>query len=65
MAQIVATRSYLKDVIGLGYNQAGTDQANAITAEGLDYTANLVKLAEDDGVKTLFQNVRKPAGTEP
>ena len=30
MAQIIATTSYLKDIIGLGANQAGTDSANAI-----------------------------------
>ena len=65
MAQIIATRSYLKDFIGLGANQAGTDRANSIIAEVLDYPANLFELSEDDGVKTLFQNDRNPAGTEP
>ena len=64
MSQIVATHSYLKDVIGLGANHEGTDRANTITAEGIDDPANLVKLAEDDCVKTLCQNVRKIAGTE-
>ena len=56
---------YFKDVIGLGANKSGTDRANTITTEGIDYPANLVKLLEDDGVQKLFQNVRKPAGTEP
>ena len=65
MAQIVDTHSYLKDVIGLGANQAGTDRANSIIAEVLDDTDKLVELAEDDSVKTLFQNVSKPEGTEP
>ena len=54
MAQIVATRSYLKDVICLRSNQAGTDRGNAIIAQVLDDRANLAKLAEDDVVKTLF-----------
>ena len=53
MAQIVATRSYLKEVISLGSNQSGTDRANTIIAEGLDDPANLVELAEYDGVKIL------------
>ena len=30
MAQIVATSSYLKDVIGLGANKAGTNSAITI-----------------------------------
>ena len=54
MAQIVANHSYLKDVIFLGSNQAGTNRKDAIIAEGLDDPANLVELAEDDVVKTLL-----------
>ena len=50
MAQIVTTHSYLKDVIGLGSNQEGTNCANKIIAEGINDLANLVELAEDDGV---------------
>ena len=65
MAQIVATCSYLKDIIGLGTNQEGTDRAKKITTKELTAPANLVKLVEDDGVKILFQNIRKPSGTEP
>ena len=49
MAQIVATPFYLKDIIGLEANQAGTYWENAIIAEGLYDTENLVELAEDDG----------------
>ena len=63
MDQIFATRSYFKDVIGLGSNKADIDCANTIIAEGLDDPASLVKLAEADGVKTFLQNVRKRAGT--
>ena len=65
MSQFFATSSYLKYAIGLGANQAGTGRANAIIAEERNDPANLVKLAEDDGVKTLFHNVRNPAGNEP
>ena len=65
MSQIVANGSYLKDFICLGSNQACTNSANKIIAVGIDYTTNLVELSEDEGVKTLCQNVRKPAGTEP
>ena len=64
MAQILATCSYLKDVICLRSNQAGTDRGNAIIAQGLDDRANLIKLAEYGGVKTLCQNFRKPAGNK-
>ena len=53
MAQIVATRSYFKDAIGLGDNQTGTDRANTIIAQGLNDPSNLVEIPEDDGVKTL------------
>ena len=44
MAQTVATHSYLKDVIGLGANQAVTGCANSIISEGLDDPSNLVEL---------------------
>ena len=65
MDQIVATCSYLKGVIGLGANQEGTNFANVIIAEGLGNPANLVKLEEYEGVKTLCQDVRNPEGMEP
>ena len=65
MDQIIDTRSYLKDVIGLGSNQSGTNNTNSIIAEGLDDPTNLFKLAEDDGVKTIYHNFRKTAGNEP
>ena len=65
MTQIIAPRSYLKNVIGLGSHQAGNDRENEIIAEVIDYPANFVKLSEDDSVKTLFHNVRNPVGTEP
>ena len=43
----------IKDVIGLGSNQAGTNGANTIIAEGLNDPTNLFELAEDDGVKKI------------
>ena len=63
MAAVQATRAYLRVVIGLGANAEGTLRANAIIAEGLDNLDELYELADDDGVKTLCANVRKPAGT--
>ena len=65
MATEAATRTFLKDVIGLGNNDDGTRKANAIIAEGLDDLADLHELSEDDGIKTLCANVRKPSGTVP
>ena len=65
MADIAALRTYLKDPIGLGLNATGTDRANAVIAEGIDSIDNLIDLYEDDGIKTLCQNVKKPAGTIP
>ena len=63
MATEAATRTYLKDVIGLGNNDEGTAKANAVIAEGLDDLADLYELSEDDGIKRLCSNVRKPSGT--
>ena len=54
MDQIVATRFYLKDAIGLRSNQAGTNRANAIVSEGLDDPANLAELEEYGGLKTFY-----------
>ena len=65
MTAEAATRTFLRDVIGLGNNEEGTQKANAIIAEGLDDLADLYKLAKDEGVKTLCTNVRKPLGTVP
>lgn len=63
MAAVQATRAYLRTVIGLGVNAEGTARANAIIDEGLNDLDDLHELADDDGVKTLCANVRKPAGT--
>ena len=65
MEYTVATCYYLKDVIGLGSNQAGSNNENTIISEGLNNPTNLVHLGEDDGVKIFCHNVRKPTGTEP
>ena len=64
-AAVQATRTYLRVVIGLGNNAEGTLRANAIIDEGLDNLEELHELADDEGVKTLCANVRKPAGTMP
>ena len=65
MATEAATRTFLKDVIGLGNNDDGTRKANAIIAEGLDDLADLYELSEDEGIKRLCSNVRKPSGSIP
>lgn len=56
-----AIRTYLKDVIGLGNDQLGTDRANAIIGEGLDNFDALVDFNKDD-IKSLCYTVRKPGG---
>ncbi len=56
-----AIRTYLKDVIGLGNDQLGTDRANAIIGEGLDNFNALVDFNKDD-IKSLCSTVRKPGG---
>ena len=65
MTDIAALRTYLKDPIGLGLNATGTDRANAVIAEGIHSIDNLIDLYEDDGIKTLWQNVKKQAGNIP
>ena len=62
-AAVQTTRTYLRVVIGLGINAEGTLRANAIIDEGLDNLEELHELADDNVVKTLCANVRKPAGT--
>ena len=47
MAQIVETQSCLKEIVGLGANQAGDNHAKSIIAEGLDDPDNLVELSGD------------------
>ena len=65
MADIAAVRTYLRDPIGLGLDANGTAKANAVIAEGITNIEDLVDLNEDEGIKTLCQNIRKPAGTIP
>ena len=62
---MAAIRTYLRDPIGLGMDAQGTEKANAIITEGMSNIEDLVDLYEDDGIKTLCHNVRKPAGTIP
>jgi hypothetical protein len=65
MVTVAATRTYLRVVIGLRNNDVGTARANAIMEEGLDNLTDIHELAKDDGIKTLCNSVRKPAGTIP
>ena len=64
-ANIAALRTYLREQIGLGMDNQGLERANAIINEGLNSIEELVDIADDDGIKTLCQNVRKPSGTIP
>ena len=65
MVTAATTRTYLRNVIGLGNDPQGLERANAIMAEGLDNLADIFELSEDDGIKILCASVRKPAGTMP
>ena len=65
MAAAAATRTYLRSVIGLGNNHEGLERAEAIMVEGLDILTDIYELAEGEGIKTLWSNVRKPAVTAP
>ena len=65
MAAVQATRAYLRVIIGLGVTAEGRTRANAIIDEDLNNLEDLHELADDNGVKTLCANVRKPAGTIP
>ena len=62
---LASLRTYLRGQIGLGTDARGLERANAIINEGLNSIDELVDLADDDGIKTLCQNVRKPSGTIP
>ncbi len=62
MAAEAAIRTYLKEIIGLGMDQLGTNRANAIIAEGLNSFDTLVDFNKDD-IKSLCSTVRKPGGT--
>jgi len=66
MADLAALRTYLRDIIGLGATTPiGQERANAIIEEGLESISDLVDDSHENGIKTLCQNVRKPAGTIP
>ena len=67
MSAKAATRTFLRDVIGLGDNEEDTQKANAIIAEGLDDLADLHEVSEDEGIERLCSNVQKPSGyiTDP
>ena len=65
MAAVAALRTYSRDPIGLGMDATGTLRADAIINEGIGASEDLVDLHEEDGIKTLCHNVRKPVGTLP
>ena len=61
MAAVNAIRTYLKEVIGLGANDAGTARANAMITEGLDCFDVLPDFTTED-IKALCYSIRKPGG---
>ena len=62
-AAIVNLRAYLRNVIGLGNDAEGLERADAIIDEGVNSAEDLVDMYDEDGIKTLCSNVRKPGGT--
>ena len=64
-AAAVNLRSYLRNVIGLGNDAEGLERVNAIIDEGINSAEDLVDMFDDDGIKALCSNVRKPGGTIP
>ncbi len=57
MAAEAAIRTYLKEIIGLGMDNLGTDRANAIIAEGLNSFDSLIDFNKDD-IESLCSTVR-------
>ena len=65
MVDIAALRSNLRDPIDLGTDSQCIERDNDIIAEGISSVKDLVDLYRDIGIKTLYSNVRKLAGTIP
>ena len=61
MAAVNAIRTYLKEVIGLGDDEQGTQRANAMISEGLDGFESLTDFNKED-IKSLCSSIRKPGG---
>ena len=64
-ANVNALRTFLREQIGFGLNQLGTDRANAVIDEGLSSIEELIDIADDKGIENLCYNVRKPSGNIP
>ena len=65
MADTIALRAYLRNVIGLGTDAAGLERSNTTIAEGLNSIEDLAELNADKGVKSMTANIRKPGGSIP
>ena len=61
MAATNVIRAYLKEVIGLGDDDQGTNRANAMIAEGLDSFESMMDFSKED-IKSLCSSIRKPGG---
>ena len=64
-AAVVSLREYLRNIIGLSGDAVGLDHANAIIDEGINSAEDLADLYDNEGIKLLCANMRKPGGTMP
>ena len=64
-AALTELRTFLRQVIGLGQNPEGLERTNTVIDEGVDSINELAEVYDDDGIKILCSNVRKPGGIMP
>ena len=64
-AALTELRTFLRQVIGLGQNPEGSERTNTVIDEGVDSINELAEVYDDDGIKILCSNVRKPGGIMP
>ena len=64
-AALTELRTFLRQVIGLGQIPEGLERTNTVIDEGVDSINELAEVYDDDGIKILCSNVRKPGGIMP
>ena len=64
-AALIELRTFLRQVIGLGQDPEGLEISHAGIDEGVDIINELAEVYDDDGIKKLCSNVRKPGGSIP
>lgn len=65
MADLALLQTYLRDPIRIGIDASGTAEANTMITEEPSDIDCIIDLYDNDGIVTLSQNVKKPAGTIP